>query len=383
MKECIAYEPWAHGEAHFEFNKAFLTVLCNLYDSIVFYGERLHISLLQNSVDNSKISFIELKITDYEHIAGKITSFFIELKNILKIRKHANENDIFFTYGAAHTMLYAERLLKRNRCFYIQHGALEVIQKKLSPLKLNYYLSAALKGCPKNHRIIVLGESIKSNALKQMPFLAEKMFSLDHPFIPNPFDCRNSNIEKKNKILIGTIGVGSLEKGLPGLNELAKYLYTKNCSRIQLQHIGRILDCSIDKSLIDIPFNSSGLIPRELYLDAVKKLDFVLFLYPVDSYKLTASGAVFDAFQCEKPIIALQNDFFAYLFKKCNAIGYMCKNIDQIKDVLDGLENMNQSDYEAMCRASNQILHNFSPDVVAEQLRQIVFCEYASRRIKC
>lgn len=383
MKECIAYEPWAHGEAHLEFNKAFLTVLCNLYDSVVFYGEHLHISLLRDSVDTTKIVFIELKITDYEHIAGKLSSFFIELKNVLKIRKRANGNDIFFTYGAAHTMLYAERLLKNNRCFYIQHGALEVIQKKLSPLKLNYYLSAALKKCPKNHRIIVLGESIKTNALKQMPFLAEKIFSLDHPFISNTSYCENSNIEKKSKIFIGTIGVGSFEKGLPELNELAKYLYTKNCSRIHLQHIGRILDCSIDRSLIDIPFNSSSLIPRKIYLDAVKKLDFILFLYPVDSYKLTASGAVFDAFQCGKPIIALQNDFFAYLFQKCNAIGYICKDIHQIKSVLDELENINQSDYETMCRASNQMLHNFSPDVVAEQLRHIVFCENVSRNITC
>lgn len=372
MKVCVVYEPWAHGESHVEFNKAFLSVLCSLYDSVAFYGEKAHVRILRDNLISSKITFTVLKITDYEHIAGKMAAFVIELWNILRIRKRAKGNDVFFTYGAAHTMLYAEKILQKNRCFYVQHGALETIYKKLSPLKLHYWLPSAMQKCPDNHAILVLGESIKNNLLKQMPFLAGKVFSVNHPYVSSQLDLVIPQIEEKEAIFIGTIGVGSVEKGLQELNELARYLKSKESTRIHLQHVGRILDCNLNKSLVDVPFDNACLVPRADYVAAVKKLDFILFLYPIDSYKLTASGAIFDAFQYGKPVIALQNDFFADVFRKFNKIGYICENIEQMKSVFDTLENIHQHDYDEMCKASNRALGSFSPAVVADQLRYIL-----------
>ena len=46
----------------------------------------------------------------------------------------------------------------------------------------------------------------------------------------------------------------------------------------------------------------------------ISKLDYVIFLYPEGSYKYTASGALFDAINQEKQILALKmNISLAYL----------------------------------------------------------------------
>lgn len=66
---------------------------------------------------------------------------------------------------------------------------------------------------------------------------------------------------------------------------------------------------------IDLPNNlGKGFVPRDELEARVKKLDFILYLYPTDSYQLMASGAILDALSLQKPIIALKNDYFDYIF---------------------------------------------------------------------
>lgn len=51
-------------------------------------------------------------------------------------------------------------------------------------------------------------------------------------------------------------------------------------------------------------------ISRELMYDCISELDYILYCFPPEVYKYTASGTVFDAVDCERPILAIRNDYF-------------------------------------------------------------------------
>lgn len=372
MKKTIVYEPWAHGEAHAEFNKAFLQTLSFIYDEIVFWGEANHISVLAEYKYNKRIVFNPIKITNYGSLKGKITSVFREICNIERIKKENKSVDIFFSYGAAHSMLIAEKLLRNRKVFYVQHGQIELINRNLSLLNLNHYILPALRKLPAKHKIIVLADFIKDNLLKQCPYLEEKILSIDHPFIST--DCKAENNDGKrdfSEINIGTIGVGTKDKGIELLNDLASSFRNKD-TKTNFYHIGRIYhDVNIDEKLVKLPFKSESLIPREDFLQEISKLDFILFLYPKDSYKFTASGAIFDAFLLGKPVIALENDYFDYLFKKtANKIGFLCNDFEELKSQISKLKSIGFEKYELLSRNSFEAIKVFSPEIVSGLLKK-------------
>ena len=68
----------------------------------------------------------------------------------------------------------------------------------------------------------------------------------------------------------------------------------------------------------------------------ITQLDYILYLYPVNSYKLTASGAIMDALKLEKPILSLYNDFFNALLKD-NPIGYIKGSVEELAEVIKNL----------------------------------------------
>ena len=76
---------------------------------------------------------------------------------------------------------------------------------------------------------------------------------------------------------------------------------------------------------------------RKDFENLISKIDYALYFYSSNKYKLTASGAIFDAINARKPIIALENDYFIYLFKKYGTIGYLCKNIDEMAEVINNI----------------------------------------------
>ena len=153
------------------------------------------------------------------------------------------------------------------------------------------------------------------------------------------------------------------------LNEISLFI-KKNNLDIQVNHIGRIFDDVIlDKKMICCPFSSNKLIPRNDFINKIAELDYILFLYPQNSYKFTASGAIFDAFLLGKPIIALQNDYFNYLFEKAGSVGFLLDNIESLKQKLLELPNPNTDFYKEMSKLSCKALEVFSPEKIAEELR--------------
>lgn len=368
--KAIIYEPWAHNMAHYEFLKAFVkTILC-IYKDVTFIGEKELVSHLKTELVLQNCQFKIFKITTYNTTRGKLLSIPNEVKNLLRIKILANDSDVYFSFGAPHSMLIAEKVLKKDSVFYVQHMALQAIHENLGATKLNHYVLPAIKKLPENHKLIVLGDSIKENLLKDVPKLShDKVIAIEHPFLFQNKTVLNEN--KGNVILrIGTVGLGTVGKGYDKLNEIGHFIKNNNLSdKMNLFHVGNLLGVTVDSEYVTLPFNSSNMIPSSDFNSEIAKLDWLLFLYPADSYKLVASGAVFDAFKFGKPILAIKNDYFMHLAGLGDTFGFLVNNIEELKKQLECLPNINSDEYKKMSDNSRKMLSNFLPEVVAEQLR--------------
>ena len=211
---------------------------------------------------------------------------------------------------------------------------------------------------------------LQENLLKDVPELTcDKVIAIEHPFLFQTKMVLNEN--RENAILrIGTVGLGTVGKGYDKLNEIGHFIKNNNLSdKMNLFHVGNLLGVAVDSEYVALPFNSSNMIPSSDFNSEIAKLDWLLFLYPADSYKLVASGAIFDAFKFGKPILAIKNDYFMHLSGLGDNFGFLVNNIEELKKQLECLPNINSDEYKKMSDNSRKMLSNFLPEVVAEQLR--------------
>ena len=75
-----------------------------------------------------------------------------------------------------------------------------------------------------------------------------------------------------------------------------------------------------------IPGGKYGL-DRISFDSYVKELDYILYFYGIEKYKLIASGAIFE----------LKNTYFEYLSNKYGDIGFLCDNIEQMATIIENL----------------------------------------------
>ena len=92
-------------------------------------------------------------------------------------------------------------------------------------------------------------------------------------------------------------------------------------------------------------------------------MDCLIYIYPEDKYKLTASGALFDAIDREKIVLSLHNDYFDEIFRKAN----LGKQFSSINELCDFLRKADLSVFNTI---------NF------EQNKYLLSYEYASKDLK-
>ncbi|CAK7025139.1 MAG: hypothetical protein HUJ87_08815 [Fusobacterium varium] len=369
----VIYEPWAIDEEHYIFNLSFLKVILNIYKDkeIIYLGNENQIKKLKNILNDEKIIYIRLKIAKQEKL-NKIKFLYEELKNCLvlknKIKKYDIE-EIFVTTSYPQVILFTKILLYNKKINYVMHGYLEWINKKFKFWNLGFYMLPALKLLNKKKRYIVLGESIKKNLVEKISSLDSKIIVIDHPYIDLKKNKIKKNKIKKNKIKkikIGTIGVANESKGNDFLFLLETYLEKNQIKNVELYHIGKIEKEILPKKTNVILPSKEKMLSEEEYNNYINELDYILYFYPSSSYKLTASGAIFDAIFKEKPIIAIKNDYFEYIFNKSENIGYLCKDFEELKNKVKEISSREQNnEYFYQKNELKKLKKYFNPERIA------------------
>ena len=228
-------------------------------------------------------------------------------------------------------------LLKRNVLLCL-HGELELLSTNQESRKygvlskiLQFLIIHYFRGDKYSLKMLLMGDSIKRNLEFYLKKKIFNIFVLDHPYIQTTSFI---NIPTFSSVLkLGTVGTMSVNKGADKYISLLQMVKAEKLQNLQFYVIGKAEGDVYDKlNAVNVifPCVGEGMCSRESFDKHVSDLDYILFFYPVDSYRLTASGAIYDAIMQEIPIISIKNEYFTYLFDKYGKFGYLFDNVDNI-----------------------------------------------------
>lgn len=189
-----------------------------------------------------------------------------------------------------------------------------------------------------NVYILVLGASIKNSIIELYPQVEQNIISINHPYI-FPDEERILEVVDLMKncdiLTIGVLGALDEKRGLFQFLQLAEYFKKQIVAgKLILKSIGKKpKDLNVDKWDY-IQWGTESAMSRNEFEKNIYSLDYILCLYPVDSYKLTASGVAMDALRFMKPIIALQNNYLRTITKGYK-VGFEASTLDEIKEIIE------------------------------------------------
>ncbi|MBS5861587.1 hypothetical protein KID03_09190 [bacterium] len=321
----------------------------------IFCGDS-HFKNLKQKLDNYQINTSKLVhhkiipigkiIRDYSHFTHQLKI----IKNIVDFSIKNNESNILFLYTTPFSLYF----LKVFCTIYKSINIKTIIHSELEKIDLKEYLSNTPKNkfqvffyvllfgirnplklpTPKNLKYVVYGKSIKNNLIKILPEIENSVIDIPLPTL------YNYNIAPKSiavPLKFGVIGQCSKAKNSSTISKLLKELTEMKVENFQIVFTGYITDELLFKYLqnsqyVDPKHVSNSMVSDYERNKLLAQIDYALFTYKLNSYKYTASGALIDAINFEKPIIALSNDYVKSYFDIYGNIGYLCNSYEELKN---------------------------------------------------
>lgn len=344
----------SYKTVHLQFNASLLVMLSSIYEEVIYYvGEssmnEVDALLKKNDISLSNVKRKRIFVYGGEGRMDLLLRYLISaLLNIIILIKSQKDDVLIYNFNNLFSLRLINALnrLYKRKILICCHGELELITEQskeggwlfkcLRFLAKDFYLKRKhINGCVS---FMVLGDVVLKNLRYYLNEIQlSHFFSIDHPYIfTKDSKCKNANDNRSMYISIGTVGLFNKAKGADTLLELIKKV--KNI-RIKFSVTGRIfydVDC-LKKNGVDIVEGADcKSIPQSEYMARILNLDYILFLYKRESYRITASGAVMDAINLQKPIIAIKNDYFSYLFEKYGSFGVLFKDVEDMSHYLSG-----------------------------------------------
>lgn len=349
-KKIIYVDSFSIGVFHEMFNASSLKMFSEIFDKVEYYTSNEIFSNTKNilKVIPSNVDFKYLPIVNLNNRIGHFLRQFVPILTNSYILLKASKNDIvFFNYNALWSLSlvnFLSKVLQRQVIIMI-HGELELFTNNV---KVNYFSKRALNrfnsekfNPAKQLYFCVLGKSIKDNLFDIVTSkVYKKIIFFEHSYV---FRAEVPKKTKKDSVIrIGTIGTVRKEKGVDTLLKVGYSL--KTIKNIKLYALGRVhFDCKVlENAGINIVSESDKRFLTRIELDnAISEMDYILFLIPTDAYKFTASGALYDAIDNEKPILALRNNYFNYVFNFRQNVGKLFADENELIDFISNIKNTN------------------------------------------
>jgi len=363
MKKVVFVDSQSQGTFHEIFNLSFLLIMSQSYDHVEYIASPSSIENLKKKInDRSNISiknvdfksvFVPSGELSYHIFIRKLFGAFTILRCILKYRK---KEKIILSSLNEFSTLYLNTVSKfcKVSIQIICHGELEYLLKEQIPLfkPLRWYKKMILMffNHPINENIslLLLGKSIKNNLTQLFPNHQNKFSYINHPYF---FQKRKITGYSLNKVLkIGIVGVADKDKGTDNFFILSEYLKEKIENRtVEMHLIGLHYYDKSQFPLVHFAAEKGQILSTEDFNKAIDNLDIIMFFYNKTMYRLTASGAIFDAINNRKRIICLDNDYCKSILED-NDVGIVCQNVMEMKviieDVISGKRNFGVTDYD-------------------------------------
>jgi glycosyltransferase involved in cell wall biosynthesis len=359
MKNICIIDSFSRKNFHEICNASMLVECLSIADKILYFlGLSAYKSLksIVGDKDLSNVIFKIIPVVEKDSKIHKALRFFLSaIINCCLLLTSKKDAVILYNYNNIFSLPlvnFSNKILKRKIAI-ICHGEFEVFnQKKIQSHSVFWKLyNNTVKYFFKNKNVkiaegiifLVLGDNIKANIKIHIPNnIYEKIYSIDHSYMNKSFCTLNSMPKRNNEsmIKIGMIGRIRKEKNIKDVILLARNLSPEiSGGKVNFSIIGTAarLNTNELKSVgITIP-EGNKILSREEYDNKITELDYVLFFYTKDMYQFTASGPLMDALFLEKPIIALRNNYFEYMFNKYGNFGILLDSIDEMADLIKEL----------------------------------------------
>lgn len=335
-------DSFSHHHFHEMFNASLLRICSYLSSDIRYYAERNSIICIKNILINENINdvkFNNIPVFGYNIKHLTIIRYLLSaFLNVLYLIKTPKNMLLVFNYNNAFSLRVINNLNNffRKNILIFCHGELECLAPDYSEHSsfFEHLLEKTIKtffireqSINRNMYFMVLGDKIRLNLASILPKkIMGHIYSLDHSCIfSNHAD--KDDINKDKIIKLGVRGGVMVGWGLNELNFLKSMFSTE-----------------IDKGIIEfciIGGYGNKMLTRKEVNENTHDADYVLFLNNAKNYtyKFTASGGVFDAINFEKPIIALRNDYFEYIFTKFGCFGYLMDTVEEMKAIIQNIIN--------------------------------------------
>lgn len=380
IKSIVFIGAYAKNTLHQLYDTGLLHASSLCSDKVVCYKDKSTFTFIKESEE--KYNFgenIELRsIRAYAphnkllYVLGMLLS---GLTSVFLLFKTKREDVVIYAYNnlfALHTLNLFNKFLHRKIVISC-HGEMELLTNNVQGSIANIHRLILTDFFKKrkaddNIRFLLLGDSMVKNIQPYVSSHNIRHFcSIECPCYMEDVQQVASSIKKTIKI--GVLGTLSPIKGLSEMISFIVKLKEKGID-FDFSVIGGVSMGNKKYSEILEKYNvniKGGSLPRYLFEKEILNLDFVVFFYPRDSYKLIASGTLLDAIALNKPVIALKNDYFNYILKKTEHPSILCDNVDEMVDsFVEGRAN----DLYNMDFNSSKSL--FSPVSISKQLQIVI-----------
>ena len=383
------------GDHHMVFNGAISEIFCKVYPQghLYCYGTDSSQSSLKRFMPSEVLAAATFVPIRYPKTPK---SLFLKLfvypikeviryRNFKKIFKSLSKDDVLLLSITTFTSFYLFRRMARKseaKLMAVLHGDMDYVYKTQGIVeKLNGWVHKCIMRISpqENFRYITLNKVTKPILVSDGWLGCNDVFDIYHP-IMSEFE----NIPFENKSDILRLGhIGSMEvrrKGSQLLYTLAEMLKEeKVLSFVTLGLISPSVYAYKNEYVEEIVGNTAdgrpAYLSREKYVAELKKLDYAVLFYPADEYVMRASGALSDILDFLIPIVALKHPYLAYYQKKYGEIGYLCKDLEEMKSVLVEMKNNpKKAQDRRKVQVANllKIKENSAVDAVAEELRLLM-----------
>ena len=342
----VLYEPVCCGLEHAVVNAALATAVLAAYpgETVDFWGECEHLAGVREvlgvaggaAVEWRSIAIPSRRLEQRERLAPE----FRLVADVLRAARECRAR-MLIACGVSiaglaalktHLLLHAVRF----PVVALHHSALQTIMQSRSTQALLAW------GNSRSLTHVVFSENIRRSLLQKLPTLADSVVSAQLPYI---FPAMTPHAHgSEEAVRFGFLGVGSERKGFRKFCDLARRVKA-GCDdhgrSVEFDLVGSLgaefrnaadSQMLVDKKngLIVNVAATDGILPRELYLERLARIDYAVFLHEATEYTYVASGALLDAFARLIPCIAVRDPFFEGYFEAMGDIGYLCEDIDHM-----------------------------------------------------
>lgn len=378
--KAVIIDMYSHGSYHEVINQAYLMMVSDIYEEVTYIAdksscENLRSLLTKCNFDYSNIRFVEKNVSHIKCKSPGLTYLIklikVSILSFIYYNRCDKDEDVFYNNNLFFAITLISLFSKKRKNIYILcHNEMELIDKKSCFSSVTKILSMYFRfvfcqmGLNKIFHFILLSSDMVNYFNSFISYKNHtRIYWIDHSYIrpENNIDAKYQIVD--SRIKIGIPGAITPLRGLKELKYLLANLKNQNICIYALSTCSEMIESD---HFVELN-RESGLLPFDQYNTYVKSMDVMLLLYNTESYKLTASGAILEAIWNEKPIIALNNSYFDYLFKRYGNMGILCDNVKDICEAINDFKT-NPLFTKNLINAKTE-LH---PKVVQNQLLKII-----------